>query len=529
MARYVGIDLGTTFSAVAIIDEKGNPQIIPNQQGETTTPSAVLFGKGKPVVGSTAKKKSISDPANYEAFVKRHMGEKSYTFTNKAGESYRPEEISALILSKLKQDAEAYLGEEIAGAVITVPAYFADPHRVATRDAATAAGIKVLDMINEPTAAAIAFGISKNVTEPQTVMVYDFGGGTFDVSILRIDAENIEVIATHGDHELGGYDIDKAIYDYVVDLAQDEGVDIESDRKAMQSLMIAAETAKKELSSAEETDICIYVRGEEFETTITREEFEEEIADSVMDTTLSIMTRTMEMAGLTYRDIDKILLVGGSTRIPYIRTMLEEETGITPSSEVHPDEAVAIGAAYHAVDVARQMAEGTYKTEVSGNSNSKPPVEVHEEDLPELDKNYRFQDVTSHGIGVVALNENDEEANSIILPRNTRIPAEFEAYYATLGNYQKQLEIQVTSGDFEDLDYVTILGSAMMEIRPRLQPVQIQIIVSCDKDAVVHVRARDMDDNIDLGEITINRDEHNMTEQEVQQAAKRIHMLNIGE
>lgn len=530
MGKYVGIDLGTTFSAVAVIDEKGNPQIIPNQLGETTTPSVVLFGKGKPIIGSTAKKKSMADPNNYEAFVKRHMGEKTYAFTNKDGESFRPEEISALILSRLKEDAEAYMGDSIEGAVITVPAYFADPQRQATKDAATAAGLKVLDMINEPTAAAIAFGISKDISGEQTVMIYDFGGGTFDVSILKIDENNIQVLATNGDHKLGGYDIDKAIYDYVVEEASDEGVDIESDVKAKQSLMIAAETAKKELSSADETDICIYVKGEEYETTITREQFEEDIADGILDTTLSIMCRAMEEANLTYSQIDKILLVGGSTRIPIIRKMLEEETGITPSNEVHPDEAVAIGAAFHAVDVAKQMAEGTFKTEASADPAYQPPVKVDEKDVPDLDKNYNFQDVTSHAIGIVTWDSDlEKEVNSIILPKNTPIPAEFKGEYCTSVEYQEQIELRVTSGEFENLDYVTIIGNATLKVRPRAKHVPISVTVSCDRDAILHVRARDMDENIDLGEITINRDKNNMTEEEVKQATTRIHKLNIGE
>jgi molecular chaperone DnaK len=458
------------------------------------------------------------------------MGEKTYTFTNKSGETFRPEEISALILSKLKADAEAFMGEEIAGAVITVPAYFADPQRQATKDAAAAANLTVLDMINEPTAAAIAFGISKDVSKSQTVMIYDFGGGTFDVSILKIDDSNIQVIATNGDHKLGGYDIDKAIYDYVVEEAKEENIDIESDPKARQSLMIAAETAKKELSSAEEADICIYVKGEEYETTIDRQTFEEDIAESILDTTLSIMLRTLEEANLTYEQIDKILLVGGSTRIPVIRKMLEEETGIVPSCEVHPDEAVAIGAAFHAVDVVKQMAEGTFKTEASTNADYQPPVAVNENDVPELDKNYNFQDVTSHAIGIVTFDSDlDKEVNSIILPKNTPIPAEYKAEYSTVVEYQEQIDLRVTSGEFENLDYVTIIGNATLKVRPRAQKVPIQVIVSCDRDAILHVRAIDLDEKTDLGEITINRDKNNMTEEEVKAAATRIHKLNIGE
>lgn len=525
MGKYVGIDLGTTFSVVAYIDEKGNPKIVPNKEGEQTTPSAVLFVKGKPVVGSSAKKKSISDPGNYEAFVKRHMGESSYSFTNNNGESFRPEEVSCMILSKLKKDAEDSMGDEIAGAVITVPAYFADPQRQATKVAAELAGLNVLEMINEPTAAAVAFGVSKDIDGKQTVLIYDLGGGTFDVSILTIDNSKINVIATNGDHQLGGYDIDKAICKYVIEEAAGEGFDIESDPKAMQSLMIEAENVKKELSFKEEAELCIYIKGEAYETTIDRETFEDSIAGGILDTTLSVMYRTVKEAGLTYDAIDKVLLVGGSTRIPAVRRMIEEETGIRPSSEVHPDEAVAIGAAFHAVDAAKRKAA---VPDTAPGNYSAPTIDA--EELPPVDKEYTFQDVTSHGIGILTQDpELGKTINSIILPKNTPIPAEFKAEYTTTVDYQEEIELQVTSGEFENPDYVTLIGNAIMKVRPRAYQVPIQVVVSCDRNAIIHVRAIDKDENVDLGEITINRSEHNMTEEEVRKASKRLHKMNIGD
>ncbi len=530
MGKYVGIDLGTTFSAVSFIDEKGNPQMIPNKQGENITPSAVLFGGKKPVIGSVAKRKSITDPKNYEAFVKRHMGEKTYSFTTKDGETFRPEEISALILSKLKADAESYLGESVDGAVITVPAYFGDPQRQATRDAAALAGLKVLDIINEPTAAAIAFGISKNVGETQRVMIYDFGGGTFDVSILEIDADSIRVIATNGDHKLGGYDVDMAIVNYVKEQAREEGFDIDSDIKAAQNLMIEAENAKKELSSDDTTSISLYIKGEDFSVDLDRETFED-LIETILDTTISVMQRTLDEAKLEYSDIQKILLVGGSTRIPAVQTMLEEETEIKPSSEVHPDEAVAIGAAYHAVDVVKQMAEGTFKTEVSGTGETSAPVNVDTAAVPDLDKNYTFRDITSHGIGIVVYDDvEDKLINSVIMQKNTEIPAEIiEDGYSTTQPYQEGIQLQVTQGEDRNLDYVTIIGEADLRVRPRDHKVPIRIIVSCDRNAIIHVRAIDLDENTDLGEVTINREKHNMTEEEVRQAATRINKLNIGD
>ena len=450
-----------------------------------------------------------------------------YTFTNKEGEAFHAEEISALILSKLKADSESCLGEPIDGAVITVPAYFGDPQRQATRDAARMAGIPVLDIINEPTAAAIAFGISRNVEQPQKIMIYDFGGGTFDVSILEIGADEIRVLATNGDHQLGGYDIDKAIYDYVQKKALQAGVDIAGDPKAMQSLMIAAENAKKELSADDVTEICIYVKGEAFELELTRKTFED-LVEMTLDTTISVMERTLDEAGLDYADIDKILLVGGSTRIPAVQKMLEEESGMTPSSEVHPDEAVAIGAAFHAVDMARQVAEGSF---APAETAQQAGVKVDEADIPELDRNYTFQDITSHGIGVVVYDEDLEKlVNSVIMPKNTEIPAEVaQDGYGTTQDYQKVIRLQVTQGESDNLDYVTIIGEAEMQLHPRDHKFPVRVIVSCDRDAMIHVRAIDMDENIDLGEITVNREKHNMTEEEVRQATTRLNKLNIGE
>lgn len=530
MGKYVGIDLGTTFSSVAYIDEKGNPVIIPNKQGDRITPSAVLFGGDKPVVGKVAKNKSIADPKNYEAFVKRHMGEKTYSFTTKNGETFRPEEVSALILSSLKEDAEASLGEPVDGAVITVPAYFGDPQRQATKDAAKMANLNVLDVINEPTSAAIAFGISKNVGVTQKVMIYDFGGGTFDVSILEIDENNIRVVATNGDHKLGGYDIDMAIVDYVKKKAYEKGLNVDSDIRASQDLMIQAENAKKELSSTESAEIILYIKGEDLSVDIDRETFED-LIETILDTTISVMQRTLDEANLEYSNIDKILLVGGSTRIPAIQTMLEEETGIKPSSEVHPDEAVAIGAAYHAVDVAKQIADGTFSQEESKNGDVSEKVNVDLKDVPDLERNYTFRDITSHGIGIVVYDEVEEKlVNSVVMEKNTEIPAEIiQDDYCTSQPYQEGIELQVTQGESTNLDYVTIIGEAELKVRPRDHQVPIRVIVSCDRDAIIHVRAIDMDENIDLGEVTINREKHNMTEEEVKAATRRIHKLNIGD
>lgn len=525
MGKYVGIDLGTTFSAVAYIDEKGNPRIIENKDGDNTTPSAVLFDGEKILVGKSAKKKSKSKPNAYEAFVKRHMGENSYTFTAPDGKSYRPEDISAIILKKLKQDTEAKLGEEISGAVITVPAYFSDTERTATKTAAEIAGINVLGIINEPTAAAIAFGVDKDITEKKKIMVYDFGGGTFDVSVLDIDNDEIKVISTNGDHHLGGYNVDKAIFDLVAEAAKDEGFDVINDKKASQDLMLAAEEAKKTLSSSDETEISIYIKGEEFSCELDRETFNDIISD-IVDTTMSIMQGALTEAKAAYSDIDKILLVGGSTRIPLVKETIESMTRITPSSDVHPDEAVAIGAAYHAVSLAKKASQKSSSSNefVPNNGGAgAETVDVPDVDMPE------FQDVSSHAIGIITYDSNSNPKNSILMPKNVPVPTQIEVGgFCTSVPYQQGIDLQVTQGEFEEVEYVQVIGKAKLSIRPRPKQVPIKFIVSVDENQLIHVRAIDLDENVDLGEITIDRSNNNMSDDEKEKSAENVHKLNIS-
>lgn len=523
MGKFVGIDLGTTFSVISYIDSKGNPLLIENDQGAYTTPSVVLFEGDIPIVGNVAKKKSFKNPQNYESFVKRHMAERSYKFTTKDGNSYTPEEISVIILRKLKENAEGRIGETVDGAVITVPAYFGDSHRQATKDAAKIAGIKVLDIINEPTAAAIAFGVSKDIESTQHVMIYDFGGGTFDTSVLEIDSGNITVIATNGDHKLGGYDIDNKIVEYVIEHGKKKGIDVQSDPKAMQSLQLEAEKAKIELSGSNETEITIYVKGEELTVELSREEFESRI-ESIADTTVSIMQQTLDDVNMDYADLDKILLVGGTTRIPFIRTMIEEETEIKPSTEVNPDEAVSIGAAYYAVECAKKIVGGEMENEDIATS------EVIEDDIPELEKSYSFSDVTSHSIGIVIWDDVlDKEVNRILLKKNTKIPVEVvQDGFSTVQPYQESINLRITQGEREELDYVTIIGEAEIKVRPRETQVPISFTVGCDSGAIIHVTTFDEEDHINLGEISINREKHNMSEEQVNNAALRMNKLDIG-
>lgn len=519
MGKYIGIDLGTTFSCVAYINDSGQPEIIPNSEGENTTPSTVLFEGDATVVGKEAKAQSMFEPKNFEQFVKRHMGERDYIFTTESGEKYSPEAVSAIILAKLKADAEKYLGDTVDGAVVTVPAYFNEAQRKATMDAGKIANLNILAIINEPTAAALAFGISKGCDKEQTVMIYDLGGGTFDVTVMRFNSENFTVLGTAGDRKLGGYDFDQKIMDAVVDSARKEGVDIHSDLTVRQDLQLKAEAAKRSLSSKDKTNIVLNISGKPFKYTLTREEFVD-MVEPLLFKTVSSMENACDEAGIVYSDLDKILLVGGSTRMPVVRDCIKEETGIDPSSEVHPDEAVAIGAAYHVLDVLR--GQQTQAAQAGDMENS-----VLDAEIPEMPKQYTFTDVTSHGIGVVIQNKYGDEENSVILPKNVKVPAEYTGSYTTTVPYQEKLYVQITQGEEADMRYVTVIGTAEIQIVPREQIVGIEVTISCDENSIIHVRVFDKNLKKDLGEMKIDR-VSNLSDEEIQKNQQRIGKLNIS-
>lgn len=520
MGKCIGIDLGTTFSCMAYINDNGQPEVIPNGEGKNITPSAVLFEGNSAVVGREAKEQSLFEPKNFEQFVKRHMGERDYVFRTENGDNYSPEAISAIILAKLKADAESYLGDTVDGAVITVPAYFTEAQRMATMDAGKIAGLNVMATINEPTAAALAFGITKGNDQAQTIMVYDLGGGTFDVTVMRFDKENITVIGTSGDRELGGFDFDNKIIETVIEAAAKEGINIDSDLTARQDLQLKAETAKIALSAKEKTNIVLNVGGKPFKYTLTKEEFMD-MTEPLLFRTIGSVEAACDEAGIKYSDLDKILLVGGSTRMPAVRDYILEETQIAPSAEVHPDEAVAIGAAYHALDILRtQLEKKQSETEMFSTDGMTGM-------LPEVGKQYTFTDVTSHGIGIVTTRQNGQHINSVILDKNIRVPAEFKKRYITTVPYQENVLIQVTQGEDEDLNYVSIIGKATIPIMPREKLVEIEVTISCDANSIIHVRVWDMDLQRDLGEIRIDRIS-NLSEEEVEQNRQRITSLDIS-
>lgn len=499
----VGIDLGTTFSAIAYLDDNNFPQIIPNLDGARTTPSVVMFDGDDICVGEQAKLNSITDPYNVCQLIKRQMGDPKYKFETESGNNYSAEDISAMILKSLKTAAEQTLDTTITGAVITVPAYFNDAQRKATTDAGQIAGLNVLAVINEPTAAAIAYCHSGN-KENQTVLVFDLGGGTFDVTIIQLEGNReIEILATSGHKNLGGFDFDNKIFNAV--LAQFEethGIDLYDDDIAMQELRGRAETAKKTLSTRNKTTIPITSQGKTLKMDITQEEFNGQIQGLLSDAR-AIMEIAMDDAELDWNQLDKIILVGGSTRIPAVQDMIKSVTGITPSHDVHPDEAVALGAACYAAALDPNNA----------TNQAAPPIKV--------------TDVNSHSLGVI-LNDTERgiQFNSILIPRNTKLPTEVENVICTIIDNQTSLCLPITVGEEEDLDFVTVIGEAVVDLKPAPAGEPVRLVINYDTNGIIHVSILDYETGENLGDTKIDR-QSNLSDQEIKDKLNRMANLDV--
>ena len=462
MSKIIGIDLGTTNSCVSVI-EGGEAVVIANAEGSRTTPSVVAFSKdGERMVGNVAKRQAITNPDRTISSIKRHMGS-DYKVTVD-GKAYTPQEISAIILQKLKADAEAYLGEPVTEAVITVPAYFTDSQRQATKDAGKIAGLEVKGIINEPTAAALAFGIDKE--DDQKVMVYDLGGGTFDVSIIEMGDGVQEVLATAGNNRLGGDDFDKKVMDWIVaEFKKDNGIDLSSDKMAMQRVKEAAEKAKIDLSGMTTAQISLpFITADatgpkHLELTLTRAKFNEMTADLV-EATMGPVRQAMSDSGLTMSDIDKILLVGGSTRIPAVQEAIQKFSGKEPFKGINPDECVAMGAA---------LQGGVLGGDVKG---------------------LLLLDVTPLSLGIETMGG----VNTVIIERNTTIPTKKSQIFPTAADNQTSVEVHVLQGEREFAKDNKTLGMFHLDgILPARRGVpQIEVTFDIDANGIVHVSAKDL-------------------------------------
>ena len=462
MSKIIGIDLGTTNSCVSVI-EGGEAVVIPNAEGARTTPSVVAFSKdGERMVGNVAKRQAITNPERTIASIKRHMG--SDYKVNIDGKAYTPQEISAIILQKLKSDAESYLGDKVTEAVITVPAYFTDAQRQATKDAGKIAGMEVKRIINEPTAAALAFGIDQE--NDQKVMVYDVGGGTFDVSIIEMGDGVQEVLATAGNNHLGGDDFDKKIMDWLVaEFKKEQGIDLSGDKMAMQRIKEAAEKAKIDLSGMTTAQISLpFITADatgpkHMETTLSRAKFNEMTADLV-EATMGPVRQAMSDSGLTMNDIDKILLVGGSTRIPAVQEAIKKFSGKEPFKGINPDECVAMGAA---------LQGGVLGGDVKG---------------------LLLLDVTPLSLGIETMGG----VNTVIIERNTTIPTKKSQIFSTAADNQTSVEVHVLQGEREFAKDNKTLGMFHLDgIMPARRGVpQIEVTFDIDSNGIVHVSAKDL-------------------------------------
>lgn len=523
----IGIDLGTTFSVAAYINDKGEPKVIQNRDGAYTTPSVVMFDCGEIVVGAQAKSNAIADPYNVVQFVKRNMGNKDYSFETEDEKVYSAEEISAIILKRIKDDCETALGESVTQAVITVPAYFNDSQRQSTIDAGKIAGLDVLAVINEPTAAALAYGVTKAASK-QRVMIYDLGGGTFDVTIIEVNPDgSVKVLATHGNRNLGGYDFDNRLMEYVAQEFQNQtNIDLHDDDEDMQALRAKCEEAKIALSSRERFVIKMAAQRQKATIEITRAKFESLIEDLIEDTEIDIDV-TLDDSELNARDLDKVLLVGGSSRIPAISSFIEKKLGIRPSGELNPDEVVAMGAAVYANAIVNNQGRNDFYGESapagkygdrshSGGSSSTLPVPATN----------IIQDVNSHGLGIVIHDRNGIGHNSIIIPRNQQIPVLMQEDYQTVVDGQTQIALQVTEGDDEDLSYVTVIGVAEINLNPHPAESPIRVELGYDQNGIITGRVYDYVDACYIGEIVIRR-EANMSDDELREKMNRMEQEDI--
>ena len=516
MGIAIGIDLGTTNSAVSVVRPTGVPEILRNKEGDTITPSVVLFqsfgGADEPLVGEQAKRQAAAFPEDVVQYAKRFIGDPTWRFDASSGTQYSAEEVSAIILKRLKEDAELALGEEVTDAVITVPAYFDDARRTATAHAGQIAGLNVLRVLNEPTAAALSYGVEADANG--TVLVYDLGGGTFDVTILKIDGTSFEVLATDGDRNLGGFDFDNALMEYLNSRLMEEGApDCLDDPSLTAVLREKAEFAKKALSTVPKTNVQFSAGSHHYRVPLTREEFEE-CTLSLLNRTEEVIADVLKAAELTWTDIDKVLLVGGSTRMPAVRALVERISGKSPELDINPDEAVALGAAVQAT----LAGDVEVSTEQVG---SKATIEGF------LGGSVQISDVTSQALGIILYDAEGSTFNHVVIPRNTKVPCTHEQNTRTLLDGQNALDIQVTQGEERDPELVTVVGTGELSLPAYPKGAPLKVIYAYDVDQTVRIEVIDLTANASLGSFNIER-VANLRPEEVEEAQRKIGGMEVN-
>lgn len=520
MGKVYGIDLGTTNSAIAVL-ENDEAKILKNTDGYEITPSVIFFtgedsaGEDETLVGAQAKNAAATSPGNVVQFVKRKMGYQgdAYNFTSPSGKEYTPEMLSALILRKVCQGAEQFEGEgSVKDVVITVPAYFDDARRTATKQAGRIAGLNVLRVINEPTAAAISFGL--DLSEKGKVLVYDLGGGTFDVTVMDINGGNFDVIATGGDSQLGGVNFDQKIMELIVNKLKDQGCTVDDENDVvMADIREKAEKAKLQLSSVERAKAVFTIDENTYRIEVTRDEFETE-ALPLMQRTRLLLEDVMKEKNLSWDDIDQLLAVGGSTRMPMVKKMLEEISGKEVTYKVDPDTAVAKGAAIFGstLNAAEAIEEGSTQLALfSGVANK-----------------ISISDVTSQSLGVVTIDGHDlnKKVNTIIIPRNTKIPTKKSEIVYTVVDNQTSVLIEVTEGNDPELEYVRVIGSSVLTMPPYPENSPIEVIYAYDPDQTIFIEVVDKVANKSLGTFEIER-KNNLSDDQVENAISVVRNATV--
>lgn len=514
--KIFGIDLGTTNSAIAVF-ENDEARVLKNAEGYEITPSVVFFtgvdsaGNDESLVGDQAKNSAATAPNNVVQFVKRFMGQHgdAYNFIAPSGKAYTPEMVSALILKKVCQGAEQFVGAgNVHDVVITVPAYFDDARRIATKQAGKIAGLNVVRVINEPTAAAIAFGL--DTSQNGKVLVYDLGGGTFDVTIMQINDGEFDVIATGGDSQLGGVNFDQKMMSIIIRQLTEQGCEIDDEDDAlMAELREKAEKTKMQLSTIESARPVFTINGKTYRTEITRAEFEKE-TEPLMQRTEFLLNEVLNAKNITWADIDQLLVVGGSTRMPMVKKLLEKLSGKEVTYKVDPDTAVALGAAIFASTLSLDDADSD-----SPSSALEPYGGVA--------SRIRVSDVTSQSLGVITVDPEDtrKRVNTIIIPHNTKIPAKRSEIVYTLVDNQTRVDISVTEGNDPDVEYVKIIGNSILNIPAYPKHSPIEIIYAYDADQTIYIEVIDKVTNQSLGNFEIDRTS-NLSDDDVNNATDVI-------